>query len=166
MRLWSRPDQAERRSGRCLAIAGTALRLVRPTDSTRIFSPDDALVRARWNGRFRRRVVLRRSVRQARYPADPASITLCTSTHSLFALFITFAVSEIMLTPREESEIIHVTFNWPPCSRRFPPLFSPVKWRKRFLISPAAMLDRSVTTVSYSQKKAAPGWPSRCSSGL
>lgn len=35
-----------------------------------------------------------------------------------------------------------------------------------FLISPRAMLDRSVTTVSSLPKKAAPGWPSRCSSGL
>ncbi len=34
-----------RRSGRCLAIAGTALRLVRPTDATQILVPDDELRR-------------------------------------------------------------------------------------------------------------------------
>jgi hypothetical protein len=36
MRVGGRPDQAERRSGRSLASAGTALRLVRPTEVARI----------------------------------------------------------------------------------------------------------------------------------
>ena len=36
----------------------------------------------------------------------------------------------------------------------------------RRLITPGVMLDRSVTTVSSLPKKAAPGWPSRSSSGL
>ena len=44
---------------------------------------------------------------------------------------------------------------------------APPNWTDfRFLISPAAMLDRFVTIVSSLRKKAAPGWPSRCSSGL
>ena len=38
-RIVGRPDQAQRRSGRCLPIAGTALRLVRPTDSTLFLKP-------------------------------------------------------------------------------------------------------------------------------
>ena len=45
-------------------------------------------------------------------------------------------------------------------------VFEPVGCKQRFLISLRAMLDRSVTTVSSLPKKAAPGWPSRCSSGL